>query len=473
LLDTLIARSFTEVLGRLPNPSDFYSWCANARSPEQILNSFYRSAEYSSFGLSHSAIVQTLYRGALNREPDSSGFQYWTNYLDTTNNVDGAIASFLNSKEFKIQDFSAAGFNSCGLLPVARSRISGKEVQALLDSTDTVTLAPETLVEISEPLIIRAGKTLTSIGNGHYASLARLSRVNGYDSALVSIESNGHLQNVWVSGNRNSFHKTISGENIRLQPGIDSSVINCRIDTSTGYTNLYVGKPDRSTRGDEQSFILHNFISGTESTYRQSELNYTDGISNTGKQTIIDDNTIVNTTDGAIVNFSYINTDGYLVPNSSQVTRNTIAALTNNAYGAIMSDPFLVWDYSHYGDKPYQVSQSFEGLLVKDNVVWSSAQAKYNVVLSVGTRLWFGDYGYSSTGGVYQGNHSGGGMVNATMGTIVSGAFNVDVSNSFNYNPAILKVETGFALSSGYASGNLHGAKFVDNDFFCKLTNWG
>jgi hypothetical protein len=486
MFESLIRDGYLQGLGRAPGPLEWKGWTEGANNPAQVVNGFFRSPEYKNLSshLSNSAKITTLYRVALKREGDSLGKESWENYLNATNDFDGVINGFIQSAEFQCRDFSENGFNVYGVLPSAKVTMTGDELQALLDTNIRVTLSNEVLVELSKPLIIRTGETLRSDAT-FYASMPRLSRVNGFDDALVKVEGGAHLENIWVSGNRNSFVKTSNGENLLLEPGTgpffsfeperSSSIVGCRLDTTNGFTNLLVSKENRASFGPEKSYILNNFITGSESTYRNTELNYCDGITNTGKSTVITGNTIVDTTDGGIVNFSYlnyINNKGYLLANASQVTENRIIALTNSSYGAIITDPFYVTNHSTYGDPANKASQSFLGLLVANNSIWTSDLAHYNVVLSVGTRLWFGEYGFNaSSGGTYVNNNSAGGTINCYFGEIVSGVLFGYLNNSFTYTPMV-KVALGMAKSAGYGSADLAGRSYVDADFFSQLLEY-
>ena len=94
---------YNNVLGRAPDSTGLAFWTSQldtaARNRGQVMTGFSESTEYQS--LSYSRIYVTMmYVGMLRRSPDSSGFNFWVNYLDTGNPGFTLINGFLGSTEY-------------------------------------------------------------------------------------------------------------------------------------------------------------------------------------------------------------------------------------------------------------------------------------------------------------------------------------------------------------------------------------
>jgi hypothetical protein len=328
-------------------------------------------------------------------------------------------------------------------------------------------LPPQTLIELDHTLKIPKGvKLITDTLSGHYTNYAHLVRNSNFNGALVQLESGSAVDKLWISGNTMRFPgRTTKGNDVEIESGcFTSSLTNSRIDGSQSYTHVWIpGVYNYPDTPQSTVIVANNLIVGDETSYYNA--NCSDGISNGGKHTIITGNTIVNATDVAIINFSFLDGNGETVENSSQICNNVIINTFNNAYGGLAIDGF--YDTTGgIGDSPNNASRSFEGLEMHDNFLWTSDSTRFNVVLTLGTRLWEGNLAYNSTGGeIY---HNTAVNVNAIYGTIISGALNVSVNdNNFTFNS--VTIEKGADISGGYASGNFDYCDYTDDNFDSKL----
>ncbi len=94
---------YNNVLGRAPDAGGLSFWTGQldtaARNRGQVMTGFSESAEYQS--LSYSKVYVTMmYVGMLRRSPDTGGFNFWVNYLNTGNSGQALINGFLGAAEY-------------------------------------------------------------------------------------------------------------------------------------------------------------------------------------------------------------------------------------------------------------------------------------------------------------------------------------------------------------------------------------
>lgn len=85
----IVYRMYQTALGRAPDPQGLDNWAAllasGAASPVTVAAGFYNSSEFQQrYGaLTNAQFVQQLYRNVLGREPDSQGFAFHVQNLDS------------------------------------------------------------------------------------------------------------------------------------------------------------------------------------------------------------------------------------------------------------------------------------------------------------------------------------------------------------------------------------------------------
>src|SRR6266404_4276166 len=138
-----IEKMYTEALGRLPEPAGWASaeaWFQNnpANFSPAGLDAYakiaYTSQEYKNLGYDNPATILTLYRGVLNREPDSGGFNSWLGNLNGGMSIATIIDSFTSSAEFRNlanSILSTTGNSGYGFGATPPINISNNTVHAL------------------------------------------------------------------------------------------------------------------------------------------------------------------------------------------------------------------------------------------------------------------------------------------------------------------------------------------------------
>ena len=104
-LTAYIERSYSLILGRQGDKAGIEYWVNTLKSGTAagaaIVDSFCGSPEFMNKGLSDREVVEILYRTMMDREPDSGGVSYWTDFLDKGTSVHYVINGFASSAEFK------------------------------------------------------------------------------------------------------------------------------------------------------------------------------------------------------------------------------------------------------------------------------------------------------------------------------------------------------------------------------------
>ncbi len=100
-----VYRMYKIVLGREPETDGYNYWVNKLNSHElaaaDIVTGFFGSEEYQGFGKSNSAIVTDFYMAMLERTPEADGLTYWTNRLNVGMTGQAIAAGFVDSTEFK------------------------------------------------------------------------------------------------------------------------------------------------------------------------------------------------------------------------------------------------------------------------------------------------------------------------------------------------------------------------------------
>jgi hypothetical protein len=428
-----VAKMYTEVLGRGPDPAGWTQWqgvfstngCSHATTSE-VARRFYTSSEFASRGYDTPARVLTLYRGALNREPDQNGFDLWARRLRTGMTWPQIVDAFVASDEFRRRSERICngrstsdeyGTQPAPTLPTSGTGFAGgtgDQLQALLDRTPaggTVYLARKAVVRVSAPLEVPAGVTLATTGEpapSHYALQGRLVRASLFDAPVVRLHSGARLRSLWVDGQRGTSDRyRLNAINVQGLGGNGTEVANSTVSNSSGWSNVqvfgsYEGLPcPRAT-------VVGNLVTAYSSSHFPAggQGRWTDGLSVSCENALIQGNTVVDATDVGIVLFR-----SHPAVQRSQVTGNHVISAGNSAYGA------LGFDTGHERD----VTLDFTGTSMSGNHVWTSATTHFDIGLVVGTRPWFGTRNDVGRGATVNDNTSDGLTVRVGTGIAVGG----------------------------------------------------
>jgi hypothetical protein len=463
----LIAKTHTEVLGRLPSPAEWQnavaafeaSGCSAATVRAFVRNAFL-SAEYAGRGYGNAASLLTLYRGALNREPDPDGYAYHLGLLDGGTSWTAVVDAVLAATEFtdvlvpKICGTNATygwGTTPAMVIPTSGTGFTGGtggDLQALLNATPpggTVWLAQQAVVKVHGTIVIPSGVTLATIGlpgPSRYASQGRLVREALMVSEMVRLAPGARLDSVWVDGQRSAIVR-VSGQG---QPAIDVSVlggtvVNNTLSGSAGWTTMQLGTADGSVC---DAHVAGNLVTSYASLHQGD---FSDGISSYCDSGVIENNGVVDTTDVGIILFA---------PSSggrqrTEVRFNTVLSAGNSGYGAYAVD----------GTTGKSQPPDFTGSSVHDNVFWSGGRTHVDIGLAVGTRAWFGSLSSTGIGASFTNNSTGGLVTRVGAGVAVAGMLGVTVTGNVlqvsfadEASPCPQAV-VGASVSAGYASGTI------------------
>ncbi len=477
--DQFIAKLYTEVLGRAPDPagwahhrSSFVGTGCDATSLAGKVREFFSTAEFASRGYDNAERLLVAYRAVLNREADATGFSDRLTRMGTGTSFPSVVDELLASPEFTslattICDTATTGygFDDSGQplnLPDEGTGFRGTQaqLQALLDSTPsggTVSLARHTVVRLTSSLFIPAGVTLTTAGAPSaqsYASMARLTREPGWSGPSVQLVGGATLERVWVSGARGrETGWDRERASVLMLGGTGTSVVSSRLSEPSGASSL------RSAGAGDALPCADNLIQGnliTSYTAEFTTVRQADGLSVGCEDTLVQDNAVIDATDVAIVLFPTSAT----VPQASRVTGNTVIHAGIRAQGSIAIDSL----FGASGDAPGTSSRSFAGGSVDGNTLWMGDGVTAQIAISVGGRPWYGANGLTFSGGSVTGNTSAGLPVRAATAIAVSGALGTTVSGNtltVTLVPSASPCPShaiGASTSAGYASGSLPGA---------------
>ena len=461
-----ISKIYTEALGRLPDQtawSNMESYFQTNGCSASTLSTegqpLFNSSEYTGLGYTNAAKLLTLYRGALNREPDSSGYNYNLNALNGGTSWATMVNQFFTSSEFNTLASTICGSNPdygwgttpVMAIPTSSSGFTGTEsqLQSQLNATasgGTVALAQSALVTLGSTLVIPSGVTLTTTGSpshNKYALMGRLVRSSNFSSQAVELKPGAKLTYVWVDGQRDSgTNYNSSSINIQIDGGSGTTVSNDRIGNTAGWTNLhaegtYEGYPCASNT------ITNNLVDAYTSLHSNNQ--WSDGLSVACENATVENNSVVDATDVGIVLFR-----ASPAVQASKVSNNTILSAGNSAFGGIVADP-LTGGASN---------PSFSGSSIDHNTLWTGQYTYFHLGLSVGTRAWFGTNANTATGASFSYNTTGTQTAEVTSGIAVSGMLNAYVQNNtlsviLGQHGACPMEKVGASVSAGYASGSI------------------
>jgi hypothetical protein len=478
-----IAKLYTEGLGRIPDQPGWHSAVTyftqhgcSAASLAAYGQAVFTSAEYTGLGYGTDARLLTLYRGALNREPDASGLASWQQHLGSGTTWPSAVQAFFTSPEFTalvpkvcsgVVDGSGSsyyfGTQPALAVPAAGSGFTGSEaeLQSALNSAaaggGVVSLAQRALVTLTKPLIIPPGVTLTTAGSPdlhHYADMARLVRAVAFPApaapeGMVQVQHGATLSNVWVDGARDTPGNIASLENV-MTYGTGSTVSSDRISNTQGPSSLYLlGGYDGYPCASET--VSGNLITAYSSDHYRSP-DWADGITDNCEGAAISGNQIVDATDVAIVVFRNTPASGQ----HAIVSGNYILSAGNSMYGGLGFDPL----YNNTGNTAQTLS--FAGAAIKDNQLWTGPDTHFDIGITDGSRAWYARAGAdpadTGTGASITGNTTGTLSARVQTGVAVNGMLNTTVTGN---TMTLTHITSGscpkqnFAaeISAGYATG--------------------
>lgn len=483
-----IAKLYTEALGRAPDASGWSSRISYFSSNpcnvstlsihgQDVLN----SPEFANNNYNNSAKLLLLYRTVLDREPDSAGFNFYLNQLNSGTPFSVLVSNFFASAEFnqlaqKICSGAPYYFNSLGYGGYAIAipgvpTISQADLQASLNAAPqggTLALPSMAVVVLNSTLTIPAGVTLTTAGSplpSRHAMMARLVRGPGYSGgqAMVKLAPGGaRLTNLWVDGQRGSsaavggVPRPFSHDEINIQSlsGSNNQIISNFIANTAGWSSLQMVGVAETGVACQSNAITGNVITVYASSNSDTVgKTWADGISDSCEDSIVSNNHIVDATDGAIVLFrSQIAGVGAI--QRSQVIDNIILNAGNSAYVAIAVDPLYVT-----GGCP--IGPSFAGSYVGRNVFWTGPNAIIEIGLAIGTSEWFfSNGGCIGTGANVSQNSSNGFRVRVNDGIAVQGMLNAIVQSNSLLTTRVSKGkcashDVSAGVSAGIASGSL------------------
>ncbi|WP_327586901.1 hypothetical protein OHA25_07765 [Nonomuraea sp. NBC_00507] len=417
-----IAKMYSEALGRMPDAggwaamvADFSAHgCSTERIRERV-RAFYTSSEFVQLPYDAQSRVLTLYRGALNREPDQNGFDHHVGLLMTDKrNWSQTVESFAAGDELGSVAKTICGSATYhyGTVPAPTLTAvgtgfaggTGQALQSLLDAApdnSTVYLAQKAVVRLQETLVIPPGRTLVTTGAPpvhQYARQARLVRAGSFSAPMVRVQGGGRLLNVWVDGQRGAPTNYVGkATNVQVMGGNGTQVSRSKISNSLGWTSLeafgsYENFPCQST------MISDNLVTAYSSDHYGGRL--TDGLSVACENATIEGNRIIDATDVGIVVYR----SSPAVQRSS-IRANMVLNAGNSAYGAIAFDGLHSQNTTH----------DFTGASMSANSFWTGPDAHVEIGLVVGSRSWFGVLSDAGTGAAVRDNSTNG--LTAVVGT--------------------------------------------------------
>ena len=495
-----IAKGYSEALGRAPDTGGWNSavtyFAQNGCSVSTLKTwgtSLLTSQEFVGLGYDPYAETLILYRFILDREPDSAGFDYWSNQLAT-----GAmtwaqlVATSYGSAEFadlaseyicNVADYSFSPLGPTTAMQIPTPNPGGTllagttqaQLQAQLIATGnggTVYLQQESVVYItSPPLTIPTGVTLATYGNPpphQHALMARLVRGNfGTPGApLVKIgsettNSTAAVRNLWIDGQRSLATPYVHDSvNIEISGGSNVVVDSNFIDNSQGWSNIHsYGTLDGAPCAGNT--VTNNVVTAYSAVHQGGAA--TDGLSLGCDNTTVTGNGIIDPSDVGIVLFT-----AGTGTQRSVAESNTVVSAGHSAYGAFGFDPL----YTVLGGGANSVNTSptpsFAGAEINGNTFWSGPNTHFTVGLAIGSRPWFAttstQVGNIGSGAQMLNNTTGGIRTNVAEGMETCGMLNATVEgNSLLANPiasSCTSMPQGniFAcVSAGLASGTLQG----------------
>lgn len=495
-----IAKMYTEALGRAPDPSGWSAYTGyfvqngcGAGQLMQVGEGFYTSPEFSGDYSNNEAKVIALYRGALNRDPDPSGFAANVAALNSGTSWGTIVDNVFSSAEFNgdVPTICSAtspdyGFGSQPPVTPAPGAhgYSGPQVglQALLElarifdllgvpNATTVYLAERAVIPLTSSLVIPTGVTLTTYGAPpatSYAMMARLIRASTFDGPNVDVDPGGIVTNVWIDGQRNvlGYFKPGGGPkdnaNVVTLGGANTVVSHNKLSEPQGGTNFFSSGGSASAPCANQA-IHGNLVTAYTAVHGFSQ--NSDGLTMLCEGLDIRNNDIVDVSDIGIVLFAAPG-----VTQKSQIFNNTIVSAGNSMNAPISADPST--------GNPAGSSLDYSGTVFEENTFWTGPYTTFDFGVEAGAREYFPTAMNSDgSGATYINNTTTPFSAQVRAGIAVAGMLNVTITNDGSHPLNFILVNfpsgtpaavcpSGMVIaeaSTGHASGTYPAPAFNGN----------
>ncbi len=449
-----VTKGYTELLGRAPTPAEWTAGVAffsthgcTADSLRQFGDRLVGSAEYrrdyppSRDGADTGAIVLTLYRFVLNREPDPVGYLYNRNLLDsgritplqaaddlysTAEFTDLDVPAICNPTNPSYYEGQPGNWSGYPAMETPDSGSPGPDfpealVQEALNNRSThgggtFALTARTVVGLDTTLVVPGNVTLATVGDpdpDRYAEMAELVRLPdftelpGYSGMeLVRLEPGAKLEHIWVDGQRDAPDpNNFLVFDVRMLGGAGTTVAHDRIGNTDGASSLESDDGDSNVPGAEacaHNVVADNLVESYSSSHvaapgePDTDHPQADGLGIYCTDTKVFDNALVDISDTGIVLFDGASFRTASPPQLSQVYDNTIVSAGNSYSFAIATDPSysLADGTTPGGDPPGRITRFFaqdgRNAWIHTNVMWSGTRTHFDVLLSSGSHDLFG-----------------------------------------------------------------------------------
>jgi|GEM_PF-889077 len=491
-----VAKTYTELLGRAPTPAEWSAAVGYFRSAgcstgtlrqfgDRVVGSKAYRSDYPPGPAEAGAVVLTLYRFVLNREPDPTGYVENRDLLaaraatvrqeaddlfataEFADLTEPAICSQSNPNYYFGQPGNWTGFPAIQT-PALGSPGPDTTEAALQEQLDLralagggqVVLPARQVVGLTTTLVVPGNVTLTTAGDpdpDRYAEMARLVRVDGFGPTpgasgdeLVELQPRAKLEHVWVDGQRHAPDpNTFTVFNIRILGGAGTTVQDDRIGSPYGASNLEDDSTDSNVPGAtacSANVISDNLVDGYGSTHEviPGSLDHpeSDGFGVYCPDATVSHNDLVDISDTAVALFDGSSFLATTQPQRSRVADNTVVSAGNSYSFGVATDP----SYSLHqgttpgGDPPGVTTRSFAGTVITGNQFWTGDRTHINVVLSAGTHDLLGSTvhqncllpnqtdvatcggGRNTLGATWTDNATGGQLLEAEIGIYVGGS---------------------------------------------------
>ncbi|UTY59533.1 hypothetical protein HPQ68_21560 [Massilia sp. erpn] len=442
------AKLYTEGLGRIPDQSGWRGnlnyWGSvpcNAANLKASARDILSSSEFLSTSRSNHERAFRLYRAVLHRDASVSELNNTISQLNGGTSWVTVIDNLLNNAEFanRVPLYCSGRPSGWQATPPANLVLTSTgavkdeaSLRAALQSATpgmTVFLEQGATILLSQPINIPSGVVLATVGepgSGKAPLLARIARNAAFTAPMINMQDNSKLTSVWVDGQRNRFG-FIGGANIQAS-GNNTSVVRNLLTDSTGFTHLH-NWTSAGLAACRNGSVSDNLITAYGSTHTGG--GWSDGISVSCTNIIVERNSIVDATDVGIVVFR-----AHPDTQTSVVRNNWILNAGNSAYGGLVADPLNSLDTNFSSIYPLGTVLDFTGTQFNDNMVWSGPDVHLDFIISNGTRPWFGNSTYTGRGAKFYNNTSGSETVTAFVGISVSGMLQAQVqANAFLVRP--------------------------------------
>jgi hypothetical protein len=365
-----IAKQYTEFLGRAPSFQEISavhgSFPCSTNALAQYSRSVLSSPEYRSHGLSLRDTVRALYRGLLNREPDQSGWDWYSQFSEGE-----AFNAIVASQEYRTlvnricsSKGEGYGWGQGWFNPT----VSFANIKHKIESA-----SPGTVIELGADKIAVTSTIVVPPGvvvrgrSGHYLQQPNFYRATSFNGPIFRLRHYSALEYLHIDGRKN-YHPNGLVEAVNVEiTGTGARVHGLRTDNPAGWTSILCN----SISGVYNTHIVGNLVISYGNPRRHGE--WTDGLSLACEQSLAIWNTVVDASDVGIILF-----DTYSKGNASQVKFNRVLQLGNHSWGMIGLDQ-QVGNPKFFGSAAFQL-----------NELYTAPHVRTRVGIVDGTRTWYG-----------------------------------------------------------------------------------